>query len=109
PESFHALARRLARAAGVPVDDWLRRFGAALFAKLAVLHAVFFIGGGSAFDFLAEFERNVHDEIRALDPALAPPRMRAERLGPERLRVTYESDRGLAGLGHGVRGGCLAH
>jgi hypothetical protein len=109
PEIFHELARRLAGAAGVPIDAWLRRFGAALFAQLAVLHAVFFIGVGTAFDFLASFERNVHDEVRALDAGLAPPRMRAERLGPERLRVTYESDRDLAALAHGMLEGCLAH
>lgn len=109
PEAFRELASRLARAAGVPADVWLRRFGAALFARLAVLHDVFFVGCDSAFDFLAGFERGVHDELRTLDPRLDPPRMEAERLGADRLRLRYRSDRGLAALAHGLLEGCLAH
>ncbi len=109
PQAFRQLSRRLAHAAGLPSDIWLRRFGAALFARLAVLHAVFFVGVDSAFDFLAGFERGVHDELRTLDPALDPPRMEAERLGPDRLRLRYRSDRGLAALAHGMLEGCLAH
>src|SRR4029450_11015464 len=61
PQAFRQLSRSLALAAAVPTDIWLRRFGAALFARLAVLHAVFFVGVGSAFDFLAGFERGVHN------------------------------------------------
>jgi hypothetical protein len=109
PDSFHDLARRLAHSAGEPADAWLRRFGAALFARLALLHDVFFVGVESGFDFLAGFERGVRQELRKLDPCLDPPRMETERLGPGRLRLSYRSDRQLAALAHGMLEGCLVH
>lgn len=124
PERLLALAGRLAEAeaatglaaatpAGVALepdaDAWLRRFGRALFAKLAATHAAFFVDIESSLDFLLGFERQVHDELRRLGRGLAPPRIGCERLGPHRVALVYRSERGLPALAHGMIEGCLAH
>lgn len=118
PERLVALAGRLAAAeaalaaeGALPADAgaWLRRFGRALFARIAATHAAFFVGLESSREFLLGFERQVHEELRRLGRGLAPPRIGCEPLGPRRVAIAYRSERGLADLAHGMLEGCLAH
>lgn len=103
-----AFTEALADASGVGRPELLRRFGASLFARLAALFPVFFAGVRSALDFLADFERQVHDELRRLDPSLDPPRIACARPSAARVELVYRSERGLGDLAHGLIAGAIA-
>ncbi|RIK96277.1 MAG: hypothetical protein DCC71_22535 [Proteobacteria bacterium] len=103
-----AVVDALAAASGLDRATLLRRFGATLFGRLAALFPVFFVGERSALDFLAGFERQVHDELRRLDPRLDPPRIECLRPSADRVELVYRSPRGLGDLAHGLVAGCIA-
>lgn len=104
-----ALLDGLGRPAGLSRPELLRRFGRSLFARLAAAFPVFFTGARSALDFLADFERQVHDELRRLDPQLGPPRIECARPDPDRVELVYRSARGLGDLAHGLIQGCVGY
>jgi hypothetical protein len=106
---FGVLIDGLAAAAAVPREELLQRFGHALFGRITALFPVFFVDVRSTLDFLADFERHVHDEMRRSDPRLDPPRIECARPSPGRVELVYRSPRGLADLAHGLITGCIAH
>src|SRR5436853_2444471 len=57
------LVSRASQAAGAPVPEILRRFGAHLFRTLATLYPVFVDGVGSTLELLSGIERSVHGEV----------------------------------------------
>jgi hypothetical protein len=103
-----ALVARAGEAAGLPVPDVLRRFGAHLFRTLATLYPVFLDGVGSAFELLGGIDTYVHGEVKKLYPDAEFPGFEVHRRAPGRLELVYRSRRPLADLAEGMIRGCIA-
>ena len=106
--SLRLTIEALAEASGLDRPVFLRRFGTELFGRLAALFPVFFVGARSALDLLADFEHEVHDELRRFDARLDPPRIECSRPSPDRVELVYRSARGFGDLAHGLIAGAIA-
>jgi Haem-NO-binding len=102
-----ALVARAGEAAGIPVSDILRRFGAHLFRTLATLYPVFVDGVGSALELLGGIETYVHGEVKKLYPDAEFPRFEVQA-SSEKLELVYRSRRPLADVAEGMIRGCIA-
>jgi hypothetical protein len=109
PEHLRTWAERVSDAAGVPADDLLQLFGAALFGRLARSYPAFFVGVESTVDLLERYETHVAAEVQKLDHAARPPDLTLVRQAGRPLEVIYRSGRGLAELAEGLLRGSLAH
>src|SRR5262245_20379479 len=107
-DELRELIGRVSDVAGVPRDEVLKRFGAHLFRSLATLYPVFLDGVGSALELLAGIETYVHGEVQKLYPDAEFPRFEVRGDGPQRLELTYRSQRPLADLAEGMIRGCIA-
>ena len=107
-EDLLMLATRAADAAGKPVDEVLRRYGAHLFRTLATLYPVFVDGVGSALDLLAGIETSVHGEVKKLYPDAEFPRFEVRAPAPGQLELLYRSRRPMADVAEGMIRGCIA-
>jgi len=103
-----ALVARAGKAAGLPVSDVLRRFGAQLFRTLATIYPVFLDGVGSAFELLGGIETYVHGEVKKLYPDAEFPGFEVHTRAPGGLELVYRSRRPLADLAEGMMRGCIA-
>src|SRR5262245_20814274 len=102
-----ALVARAGKAAGLPVSDVLRRFGAQLFRTLATIYPVFLDGVGSAFELLGGIETYVHGEVKKLYPDAEFPRFEVQASSGN-LELVYRSRRPLADVAEGMIRGCIA-
>jgi hypothetical protein len=103
-----ALVSRAGEAAGMPVEEILRRYGAHLFRTLATLYPVFVDGVGSALELLAGIETYIHGEVKKLYPDAEFPRFDVHAPSPGNLELVYRSRRPMADVAEGMIRGCIA-
>lgn len=99
----------LARQTGTPVPELLRAFGHHLVPSLGGLHPEFFERAGSAFRMFETLDSVIHREVVKLYPRAVPPRVIAEPIDPDAIRLRYRSDRAMGDLALGLIEGCCRH
>ncbi|MHC5537349.1 heme NO-binding domain-containing protein [Singulisphaera rosea] len=93
----------------IPVADLVRAFGRHLFQRFVTLYPAFFVDVPSAFAFLERIDGIIHVEVRKLYPDAELPGFECEPLDPDRLVMTYRSQRPFAELAEGLIQGCVEH
>ena len=104
-----ALLQQYSVRCGQSVPELLRGFGRYLFSRFGDLYPEFFHPGADGLGFLQGIDAYIHMEVRKLYPDAELPSFRHQRLGPDELRLEYESTRPLAPLAEGLIQGCLEH
>jgi hypothetical protein len=108
-EEMLRLVSCLSRETGIDVAELYRAFGSYLFKRFYVMFPGYFSGARSAFDFLQRVEDYIHIEVRKLYPDAELPTFVHESPRPDRLVVTYRSNRPFAALADGLIRGCVEH
>lgn len=103
------LVVQLSSLTGIALPDLLRAFGEYLFGRFVVVFPNFFMGVGSAFQFLQSVESYIHVEVRKLYPDAELPSFACQATQPGQLTVTYRSTRPFADLAEGLIRGCCQH
>ena len=104
-----SLASELSRMTDHPLPGLLQRFGEHLFDRFGDLYPSFLADYKSALDFIPDVEKQLHVEVRALDPDAELPSFEHRWLEDGRLEITYESSRPFADFCAGLLQGCIRH
>lgn len=104
-----ALVSAFSDATGYSAEYLQMEFGKWIFAKFAEGYKVFFEGKDDPFAMLEAIEGEVHVEVAKLYPEAELPSFTTERVGPDRLVMTYASQRPLVDFCHGMILACLDH
>lgn len=94
---------------GAPPETLHVQFGHWMFARFAEGYPSFFEGKSCGFEMLESIEDEVHVEVRKLYPEVELPTFGTERLGPDCLKMSYESERPLQHFCKGLIEACMAH
>jgi len=103
------LVWNLSAIAAIGAPDLLKEFGRHLLKQFVVKFPPFFAGIASTFEFLPKVDSFVHVEVKKLYPDAELPTFSCAFPTPERLQMTYESERNLPDLAEGLILGCLEH
>lgn len=84
-------------------------FGRWIVPTLVETYGVHVSGDWGGLDLVANVEEYIHEALRAKQLSeFAPPGIGAERLGDDRVRVRYASDREMCDLARGILDGVAA-
>ncbi len=108
-EDLSAAVGLLAQATGTDPQTVLFEFGRALFPALVATYGALIPSGWDALDLVEHTEEVIHRAVRLQDRSTAPPRLTAARVGPDEVRVLYNSSRGLCSLARGLLTGAGEH
>lgn len=102
-EEFVRLIEHVATAGDEDVETTLEDFGQYLGAELlGGLYGMLIDPSWDLMAFLEHAEGTIHTVVRARDANANPPRLHAERLGPDELVIGYDSPRRLCSLAKGI-------
>ena len=104
---LHALVRSLAGQTGLTERSLRIEYGRYLFARLAKTYPNLVTPYSDCLSLLERVDDTVHAQVRKLYPDVHLPSFRTEKIGNDALRLTYQSDRGLADLAEGLIAGCI--
>lgn len=93
----------------IPVPKLLHDFGLHLFTRFGQGYPHFFVNESDALDFLEKVEDYIHVEVRKLYADAELPSFEYTREGPDRLLMTYSSNRPFGDLAEGLIRGCIRH
>ncbi len=92
-----------------PVDAVARWFGRSAMPLLARRYPMLMAAHVSAQSFLLGIDREIHADVRKLDPAAAPPELDVVEVSPARTTIRYRSKRRLCGFALGLIEGLGDH
>ena len=101
-EELEALLAAASRRTGAERPDLLYDFGRFIAPTLVDLYRPLISTEWTLLDFLDHVEETIHRVVRLDDPSAAPPRLRVERLDPDRAVLHYDSRRNMCDLGKGI-------
>lgn len=87
----------------------LEAFGEHLTPRLLSIYQVLLRPTWKTLDVIEHTEQTVHRVVRMRDQRAAPPRLRAVRMGPNEVILTYDSGRGLCAMALGIAKGIARH
>jgi hypothetical protein len=108
-EEVHLIVRGVAESTGKPPDLILEEFAEAMVPGLLEVYGIFVNPRWSYLDFLLNTEGVIHKGVRLTATSAKPPAIRAERVGPEAVRIVYSSRRHLCPVAKGILRGAAAH
>jgi predicted hydrocarbon binding protein len=97
-----ALVVALADTMGESLADTLRQFGQFLASGLLRVYQPLLRTDWKTLDIVQHTEEHIHTAVRLRDENAGPPYLRAERVGPDEVVITYTSERRLCALGEGI-------
>ena len=103
------LVVRLSELTNTEITEILRSYGNILFDSLVRLHPEVTGSVNDAFDLLKGIDTHIHVEVRKLYADAEPPAFECEQPSPDKLLLTYRSNRGLADVAQGLIEGCFRH
>lgn len=104
-----AIVGALSTHTGAPTADLQRMFGRWMHGRFVTSYPGFFEDKPDALAMFEAIENEVHVEVRKLYPDVELPTFDTERLGPDRLRMTYRSPRPLSDFCRGLLEACVEH
>lgn len=108
-EEVGALVAAAAAATGTSPAQVLEGFGRFLAPQLLATYSFLVPADWTAFDVLERTEQTIHTVVRARSKDAHPPVLGATRVGPTRVQIRYESERGLCALARGIALGLGDH
>jgi predicted hydrocarbon binding protein len=97
-----ALLATLSDSLGKSMADTQRDFGRFLATALLRVYQPLIDPAWKTLDIVQHTEEHIHTAVRLRDESAGPPYLRAERVGPTEVVVTYTSERRLCALGEGI-------
>jgi len=94
---------------GLPADEILEGFGEFIVPTLLNTYRSLVDPQWGAAEFLLNTEETIHRVVRMRNPGARPPQLRFERLGPTRLRLSYDSPRKMMAVAKGIIRGVAKH
>ena len=88
--------------ADVPAVELLESFGEHIVPGLTSLYGAQIRPEWRALDVIEHTEAAIHVLVRRQNPGAAPPPLRASRIGPDEVRVSYTSARRLCAVARGI-------
>jgi hypothetical protein len=104
-----SLVVELSKVTETRMPDLMKAFGEHLFGRFVLVHAAFFSGHRSSFDFLETVDSIIHREARKLYPDAELPRFEVSERTPQRMVLLYRSPRHFGDLAEGLIRGCARH
>jgi hypothetical protein len=108
-EEVHLIVRGVAESTGRDAAVILEQFAEAMVPGLLEVYGIFVNPRWSYLDFLLNTESVIHKGVRLTSSAAKPPQIRAERTGPESVRIVYSSRRHLCPVAKGILRGAANH
>ena len=91
-----------------PADELLGLFSEHLMSMFSREYPDFFSGAKRAADILKDLDSHIHVQVKKLYPDAELPSFDYEEQG-DKLVLTYQSPRPLAGVAHALIGACIKH
>lgn len=108
-EELIKMVHSLSQKTGISVTELLQTAGMHLFVQLYKQHPTFFDVDNGTFEFLERVDQHIHVEVRKLYSGAELPRFFYEKPSPNKLIMTYESERPLADIAVGMLAGAVNH
>ena len=108
-EEIVNLATTAARMLKVPLPAVLEDFGHYTGPRLITYYDMFVRPEWRTFDVLENASARIHDAIHRYNPKRLPPRLVAKRTEPDRMLLTYQSERRLCHVAKGIVRGLKDH
>jgi hypothetical protein len=108
-EELGLLAVHTAQVTGRPIPEVLEGFGEAMVPDMFLHYKILVNPRWSFVDFLLGMEAVLHAALRLHAPGAQPTKVVATRLGPETIRVVYDSPLRACAAVRGVINGAAAH
>jgi hypothetical protein len=108
-EDVVALVRAASAQTGLSVPRILEDFGSFLAADLMAMYPMLLREGWRTLDVIEHTEESIHKVVRARESGATPPRLSCTRIGPDRVRLLYDSPRKMCSLAKGIAKGVAAH
>jgi hypothetical protein len=93
---------------GKPVPALLEAFGEYLVPAYISLYGSLLKPEWRTLDVIERTEETIHRVVRRRQPGAAPPRLRATRVGPKMVMLSYDSPRKLCAVARGIARGLAA-
>jgi len=104
-----ALVAAASAATKLPRPEVLGRFGEWLVPDLLSVYSYLIRPEWDVMAVLLNTERIIHEAVRLGNPGAAPPRLTANRTGPNEVTIHYSSARKMCTLGEGIIRGLGHH
>ena len=101
-EQIMAIVRAASQETGVSASALLEAFGEYLFPILAKMYENLINPEWKTMEFLLKVEDTIHAVVRRQTPDAHPPRLHFQKIGPNQLRLRYNSPRRLQSLAKGM-------
>ena len=108
-EEIHLIVRGVAEATGKPPELILEQYAEAMVPGLLGVYGFLVNPRWSFLEFLLNTEGSIHKGVRLTSPSAKPPAIKAERVGPEAVAITYRSRHHLCSVAKGILRGAAAH
>jgi predicted hydrocarbon binding protein len=108
-DEFSALVRSLSLRTGGDADALLEDLGAFMAPELMRMYGSLLQRSWTTLDVIEHTEDTVYRVLRARNQAVRSPELRAERVAPDEVIVTYDSARRLCGFAKGIVRGLARH
>jgi hypothetical protein len=108
-EELGLLAVHTAQVTGKPIPEVLEGFGEAMVPDMFKYYKILVNPRWSLVDFLLGMETVLHAALRLHAPGAQPTKVSATRLGPEAVRVVYDSPLRACAAVRGVIVGAATH
>ncbi|MCA9047337.1 MAG: heme NO-binding domain-containing protein [Planctomycetaceae bacterium] len=108
-ESINRLVGALSKQSGLATAKLIRTFGRFMLHGFVQQYPSFFPDGQNAKQLLMSVDGIIHVEVKKLFPDAVLPRFEYEDPAPDRLVMTYRSERGLCALAEGLIDGAGEH
>lgn len=94
---------------GIPASDLLEAFGEHLAPRYLALYGKLLKPEWTTLDVIERTEQTIHRVVRIRQPGAQPPSLKTERVSPNEVILTYDSERKLCPVARGIARGLAKH
>jgi heme-NO-binding protein len=108
-EQLVALVGAAVPLTGTDATTLLEAFGEFLVPRYLALYGKLLKPEWRTLDVLEHAENTIHRVVRLREPGALPPRLQAQRVNPNAIRMSYDSPRKLCAVARGIARGVAGH
>lgn len=108
-EQLVALVGAAVQLTGAEPTALLEAFGEFLVPRYLALYGKLLKPEWRTLDVIEHAENTIHRVVRMREPGALPPRLQAQRVSPNVIRLNYDSPRKLCAVARGIARGIAAH
>lgn len=104
-----AIVGAAVRATGKDASEILESFGEFIAPALLEMYRTLIQPEWRTLDVIEHTEDHIHQVVRLKNPGARPPQLKAERISPDEVKLTYTSQRKMCAVARGIGKGVAAH